>query len=1374
MTRNFYFEDVKKYLENKNATTCILDGFSIFADIAIIFTPIVFGPPFLSLLEVLDAKDRLFEAGKKLLSFIKSQTAPNYKDKMQQIDSAYVTLSLTAFVEALKENLPSDELKEVINYFKENKRFELSASKSEKDAFEKTKIVNIMFPNEVDSLDDVKESLRELYENTCNNIIDHFKKIVSKLNDDEKTSKQSKKMTQKIIKIISGLHQIPEKALNIYTAQLVDLMSSFDDFSAYIQLREFKSLRNKSEKLQLSYDVGLKSLANLIKSISKTQKEEEIEKICEDLKKYYKKEIEKPIASNGKNSDDELAGGVTTEDEHGDLTFPSIVDAYISQAYKCLRYTDSISLENPRVWEDLPLKENIGDFFVNYLSLPQSVEYPLIVLGLPGSGKSILTKILSSQLMNSAYTVVRIPLRDIDASNDIHVIISEQIAKFIQRPLKDGYAGFAENFANNPLFIIFDGYDELLQVKGDIFNGYISKIHEFQKAQSGLGRPVRVMITSRKQLIDKVKIPKNSVIVNLEAFDQQRRNAWIKIWNKYNNDYFVRNHIKPFSLKDEKDLSKNVKELAEQPLLLLMLALFDSYGNALESIGDNMSRTHLYDELLRRICRREANKLYTHTQGDIDSFVEKYVEGEMSRLGVVAIGMFNRKQLHIHTKDLLSDLHTYEIKNEWGEKPQEADTLIRSFFFVHKSAADNENETKKDYAYEFLHNTFGEFLTADFILNYLVREAGELFYAYKNRMQGNIVQKKLYDPNGIGKEWFINLMFAPLYSRPLVIEMIREHLPCVLNRFAFDNEAFQSSLVELVEAQLKMFLEEKDLPQILSNLDGFKDVKLPLIGHISTYTLNITILASLLLDKGFTFDERNYRNDSSQDSETSPWDKLINLWKTWFSSDNLTGLARIIRSSRNYEVINNQMLSIITLNCPSKIDDDESGLNEIEKQLSVANALSDQMTLSLCGLQTTRFTDITKKSAEELLSILKSVNQNLYVKYIVNLIRREMYHALECSEFMQINRLIKKTLYIDLFNEINLDLIIEYLSVIENVIDCHLVYIDIQFKILEFLLQNMRPTKPFDKHLDFNRKITTKLLYNLYEFSDFEKSDYFRHTIPHIIYNAELDAKTLFSLNINEMFLYNQVHNFYFNVSLAFDRHPLFLNDTNILEYMKTAPSLVSHYLLSISQQKQAQKNKEFTLMVQKYIECVLNYYENHSYYSEYKYNKSIHFNYYKISSQTLIYAIQIAANINDIESKNKACKMVLDTIHNSSYYEHILSLIIPSPELLKITIKYIPNFLDGLEYSFLERSIKYYTKRSYIPNYSIHFALGCINIIKNANLRYNMSKKKTKDLFLNVISSIIVDFVENNKNIRNILPVDEYENLLWFLENNKDRFEKS
>ena len=1394
MKRDFSFSEVKKYLENKSAAESILDGFSTFSDVAIIFTPIVFGPQFLPLLEVLDAKDRLVEAGKKLLSFIESQTAPDYKEKMQQIDSAYVTLSLTAFVEALRENLPSAEIKEVIKYFKDNERLEQSSNEPRTDISEKSKSINIMFPNEVDSLDDVQKSLRTFYEGTCKNLIDHFEKVISKLDGGEKTSKQSKKMVSKIKNIINGLRQIPENALSVYTAQLVDLMSSFPDFSAYVQLREFASLRTaikQSGKQKTAYDIGLKSLADLIRSISKTQKEEETEKICEDLKKHYKKEIEKPIVGGSDASGDELAGGVTTEGEHEDLSFPSIVDAYISQAYKCLRYTGSTGLEKPKAWESLPLNENIGDFFVNYLSLPQSVEYPLIVLGLPGSGKSILTKILAAQLMDSAYTVVRIPLRDIDASNDIHVVISEQIAKDIHRPLKDGYGGFADHFINDPLLIIFDGYDELLQVKGDIFNGYISKIHEFQKEQSGLGKPVRVMITSRVTLIDKVKIPKNSVIVNLEAFDQSRRNAWINIWNKYNKEYFSRNNVKPFYLKEDKELSENVKELAVQPLLLLMLALFDSYGNALESMGDNMSRTHLYDQLLRRICRREANKLYTIKQGDVDAFVDKYVQGEMSRLGVVAIGMFNRNLLHINTKDVLSDLLTYKILNEWGETPTEADNLIRSFFFVHKSVTDNENESKKDYAYEFLHNTFGEFLAADFILNYLVREAGELFSAQKNsKMQGNIVQKKLYDPNGLGDEWFINLMFNPLYSRPLVVEMIREHLPCVLNHYAFGMEDFQSSLIELVETQLKMFLEEKNLPSVLRHLDGFKDIKLPLIGHISTYTLNITILASLLSDKGFDFDERNYKTDTSQESETSPWDKLTNLWKTWFSSDNLTGLARIIRSNRTV-VDDNNKLSKITLSCPTKIDDVESGLNKIEKQLSVANALSDQMVIALSGLQTTRFTDITKKKTDDILSILKSVNQNLYVRHIINLIRRELYSTPDNRKFDNINELINLVLGIDSFDELNLDVIIEYLVIIEVLLSRHLVYLEIQKYIFKQLNDFIRRIEPRNDYFILVNRIAIKLSRNLDEFFDSEEMHHFRKNMPFPIRDIHDNSDSLFSFHENEM-LYDKKSR-RFALDFDDDKRFLFLSEENIFMYMRTDPEMVSRYLLSISRRMRTQ-NKEFYSIAHEYFRYIHSCFRNrenisereyyvlkHERFSDWKHDEFIRSNhiddirfsrYPMIGLRTLIYSIQIATNINDKEYQHITRDMVRERLyHHNRRSEYFASIMFSSPELFIITIENIPEIFDRKHFEYFGRDMEHFFERSFSRNISIHLAVAYVKLIKNANLNHDAHITEFHHMMFKIISQAICDFVESDRDICDVLTVNEYENLMWYLEINENEF---
>ena len=670
----------------------------------------------------------------------------------------------------------------------------------------------------------------------------------------------------------------------------------------------------------------------------------------------------------------------------------------------------------------------------------------------------------------------------------------------------------------------------------------------------------------------------------------------------------------------------------------------------------------------------------------------------------------------------------------------------------------------------------------------MVRESGELFSAQKNRMQGNIVQKKLFDPNGLGNEWFVNLMFNPLYSRPLVVEMIREHLKCVLKRYEFKEEDFQSSLIELVEAQLKMFLEEKNLPSVLRHLDGFKDVKLPLIGHISTYTLNITILAALLSDNGFVFDERNYRSDNSQESETSPWDKLSNLWKTWFSSDNLTGLARIIRSNRKIVVVDEQKFSIITLSCPEQLDDVESGLNKIEKQLSVANALSDQMSIALSGLQTTRFTDITKKKTEDILSILKSVNPNLYVRYVINLIRRELYHPSDHKRFSKINELIDLVLQIDLLDELNLDVVIEYLVIIEVLLSRHLVYLETQkyiFKLLNDLMRRMEPRK--DYSISINR-IAIQLSRNLDGFFDSEEMHHYGKNMPFHIRDLHENSDRL-SLRENEMFFDKKSQRF----SLDFDddKRFSFLSEDNLIEYMRTDPEMVSRYLLSVSRQIRNQ-SKGFCSIVHGYLKYIYNcfrdreniskreFYEREQKgfskweHDEFIYSKhmdEMKFNRYPmIGLRTLIYSIQIAANIKDEKHQHIAHEMALKTIqHNRP--EYFSSIIFSSPELFIITIENIPEIFDKRYFEYFGRDMEYFFDRSLSRNSSIYLALAYIKLIKNSDLHHDVHITEFQHMMFKVISQAINEFADSDGSVCDVLTVNEYENLIWYLKTNEKEF---
>ena len=58
-------------------------------------------------------------------------------------------------------------------------------------------------------------------------------------------------------------------------------------------------------------------------------------------------------------------------------------------------------------------------FLAGYLTLPAAQEAPLILLGQPGSGKSVLTRILAARLPAADFLPVRVELRQVPAEADL-------------------------------------------------------------------------------------------------------------------------------------------------------------------------------------------------------------------------------------------------------------------------------------------------------------------------------------------------------------------------------------------------------------------------------------------------------------------------------------------------------------------------------------------------------------------------------------------------------------------------------------------------------------------------------------------------------------------------------------------------------------------------------------------------------------------------------------------------------------------------------------------------------------------------------------------------------------------------------------------
>lgn len=1063
MIKDYRFKDIEKYLKkDTNIGADILDAFESLTDAAIIFSPIIFGPQFLPMLELLDVKDRLFNLGHKVCDFIAQKIELDYIDRMEQIRAAYALICYTAYFEVLQDALPNGIRRKIKLKFEKKKEL-IEETIEGNDTLLTSSTVpdihcNVYYADHLTSFSNIKEQLLVVYERVTNNLI---KMIAESSVYDEKHKKDKQELEQ----LKETLTELPQKAIMVYEAQYINLADQFNDFAFFAQLKNFEGIHYAIEKnknaldllvdITKKVDVGLSNLNSIVNSIAANYSAIQAQDIVDDLKKKYIAIIEEPIIDDKE---------IKSDTETISLRFPKIVDAFIPQSYKCLSYQrKDTKLEDASVWRQLPAQHDLDKFFVKYLYSPDSIDYPLVILGQPGSGKSLLTKVLSAQLMSSSYTVIRIPLREVNAEDGIDVLVEDQIKKVTNRTLStQGYGGFATQFNEKPLIIILDGYDELLQAKGDVFSGYLEKVRTFQQDQKSLKRPVRIIVTSRITLIDKARIPVNSTILRLMEFDSQQRQTWIDIWNNINADYFANADIRPFSLPiKEKGKKNSIIELAEQPLLLLMLALYDSEANELAKTS-NIQRTELYDNLLRRFVRRERSR---YVPGFVDKTPEEQeviIDQEMNRLGVVAIGMYNRKGVVILSRQLEKDLDTFNARRDDGSPKahtlKESESVLGGFFFIHKSTAQdiNAHSDNSESAYEFLHNTFGEFLAADFILRNTINEVKDILVDRKFKSAGLI--NKLSNPDSLNSGWFYCLMFVPLYSRPVVIEMLREHALRALQRVlkTYDisinitQDDFINNLKFLVKNQLKMILTTRNSPSVMRG-GILLDQDIPLLGYLSIYSLNLIILACTLSTNGFEFNEKEYLQAEASILDSRPWDKLTSLWKAWFSPADLMGLSVILKAKRISD-------TEIFVECNEKFEATRYE-QPIDILLCVSYTLADNLLVGLSGLQTPRFCEITRMNNKKICGMLKEESPDLYFSFLITLLKKEVNYFLKENKdrrefiinYRKTNEIIEAIIHDDKINSINDDTLLTTFEALEYCLMRNVVFISTRKHLVEAL-----------------------------------------------------------------------------------------------------------------------------------------------------------------------------------------------------------------------------------------------------------------------------------------------------------------------------------
>ncbi len=173
------------------------------------------------------------------------------------------------------------------------------------------------------------------------------------------------------------------------------------------------------------------------------------------------------------------------------------------------------------------------------------------------------------------------------------------------------------------------------------------------------------------------------VALRLEPFSAGHVERWLEVWNGCN----ARPGFRPLPAA----AALRQGELASQPLLLLMLALYDADDNLLQREDAELRQAQLYERLLTRFAEREVRKAGT---GLPDDRLAREVDRELLRLSVVAFAMFNRRRQWVTEPELDTDLGVLLGVPPPSSAPAgfraeltAAQLVVGRFFFVHEAQA---------------------------------------------------------------------------------------------------------------------------------------------------------------------------------------------------------------------------------------------------------------------------------------------------------------------------------------------------------------------------------------------------------------------------------------------------------------------------------------------------------------------------------------------------------------------------------------------------------------------------------------------------------------------------------------------------------------
>jgi hypothetical protein len=533
------------------------------------------------------------------------------------------------------------------------------------------------------------------------------------------------------------------------------------------------------------------------------------------------------------------------------LRMPTLGDAYLTPRGALATVDADARPSADDWWHRHPVRDDLPTVLAALLTRAECTELPLVVLGHPGAGKSVLTEMLAAQLPPADYLPLRVELRAVAANAPIHAQLDEGLAATLHTSVS--WRDLADDADGALPVIILDGFDELLQATGVDRSDYLEQVQRFQQEQRAMGRPVVVVVTSRTVVADRMRFPEGTTVIRLAPFDEGQVRRMVDVWARANSGPLASRGLRPPS--PEAVLAH--RELAEQPLLLLMLLLYDADANALHA-GTDLSRSELYEELLAMFARREVRKHAAHlAAGDL----ERAVEEELRRLEAVAMAMFARRRQSVTAEELGRDLAVLlpdaalrpDDAGLHGAVP-DAHQVLGRFFFVHESRARTGAGTAS--VFEFLHATFGEYLVARTVVAALADLAEDRRQAARRRFATPLDDGLLYALTS----------FSALGGSAATVQFTADLLERRFAAHPEDRADFRALLVEL--------FREAPYPPAQRGFTDYAPLRLPVAARVGVHTANLVVLLVLVADEPVDLAELF-------PDAPLPWQELRSLVGSW-------------------------------------------------------------------------------------------------------------------------------------------------------------------------------------------------------------------------------------------------------------------------------------------------------------------------------------------------------------------------------------------------------------------------------------------------------------------------------------------------------------